>query len=346
MDQRTGAAYVSIFCTSVHRASGSAASMCAQRHAAAPHPHSWPDRLPPAHALVQGVPAMQMRHDQLGKRFLRRVFQGCGTFSSEEEVSPDAQRFDSYFVPDPDLASRGDDLLYRLGAEPAAFEVMSTAPGTEEVLELIRKLLNARHVFAVAAPPKPMPRLWVLCAGHPRTALTALGTRPAPEIAPGVHVLAPAFTTGIVVLSQLPETRTTLLMRLLGSGETRERALAELVRLPEGARERAIAVRVLVELRYEIEAQPARTPEDEEFVMQTQNVVDLLRDEGRHEGRREGERGMLLGLYRTRFGVVPHEVEVAVEAAESEATLMGWLEMFATKSAEEIVASLTNNRAR
>lgn len=101
-------------------------------------------------------------------------------------------------------------------------------------------------------------------------------------------------------------------------------------------------MRVLVELRYEIEAEPARTPEDEEFVMQTQNVVELLRD----EGRREGEKGMLLGLYRTRFGTVPGEVEAAVQRAESEATLMGWLDLFATKSAEEIGASLTGATAR
>jgi len=295
---------------------------------------------------------MAMRHDQLGKRFLRRVFAGCGVFASEEEVIPDAQRFDAYFIPDPDLASRGDDLLYRLGAEPAAFEVMSEAPSTEDLVELLRKLLNARHVFALAEPPKPLPRLWVLCAGHPRAALAALGATDASEIALGVYLLAPALMTGIVVLRQLPETRATLLLRLLGAGESRRRALAELDRLPEDAREREIAVRVLVELRYEIQAKPARTPEDEEFVMQTASVVDMLesrardegrregRREGRDEGRREGEQGMLLGLYRARFGAVPAAIEAAVKAADEEATRVGWLELFATKSADEIRAAL------
>lgn len=301
---------------------------------------------------------MQQRHDQLGKRILRGLYEGCGDFTVEEEVSPDAQRFDGYFVPHPDVVARSGDLLYRLGVEPTAFEVTSGAPTTEGMVELLRKVLNARHVFALAKPPRPLPRLWVLCAGHPEAALAALRAEPAPAIAEGVYLLAPALSSGVVVLGQLPETSDTLLLRLLGRERTRARAIAELSALPEGAWQRKIGFKVLVELRYEIEAKPQRTTEDEEFVMQTQSVAEMIyerwrdqgvhegRDQGLQEGRREGrreglegERRMLVGVYRARFGEVPAAIEAAVAAAEEE-DLMAWLPVFATRSEAEIAAAL------
>lgn len=291
---------------------------------------------------------MQMRHDQFGKRLLIRAYQGCGDFVPEQEVSPDAQRFDGYFIPHPDLPARGDDLLYRLGAEPTAFELMSAPPSVEDLTELIRKLLNARHVFALAAPPRPLPRLWVLSAGHPRTALEAVEARPAPEISPGVHLLAPAFTAGLVVLSQLPEVRSTLLLRLMAAGETRRRAVAELAELPADAWERRIAENTLVESRYEIVADPNRTPDDEEFMMQTENVAEMIfekwRTQGVEEGRREGDRRAVIRLYAMRFGEVPSEIAAAVHAETDDATLLAWFELVGTKSAEEIAAALASPR--
>ncbi|MEI7893381.1 MAG: hypothetical protein WCI05_09820 [Myxococcales bacterium] len=292
---------------------------------------------------------MHQWHDQLGKRLLRGFFKGVGTFSPEEEVSPDAQRMDGYFVPNANITAH-TDLLFRLGAQPTAFEVMSEAPSTEAVLECIRKVLNARHVFGLATPPKALPYLRILCAGKPRLALKKLGACKAPELGKGVYRLAEAFETGLVVLSEVEEVPGTLLLRLLGSGNTRKRALVELTRLPAGAPERKLAVRILVALRHEIDAKPTqtRTSRDKEFVMQTHDVVKQLRDEERAKGKREGKREagkqMLLGFYRARFGTVPDAVQHAVERVKSEKTLLLWVESFATKSAEEIEAKVQRDR--
>jgi hypothetical protein len=52
---------------------------------------------------------MRQRHDSFTKKFLRRVLDSEGTFTAEVEVSPDAQRFDGYFVPHRAHAARRRD---------------------------------------------------------------------------------------------------------------------------------------------------------------------------------------------------------------------------------------------
>jgi len=68
--------------------------------------------------------------------------------------------------------------------------------------------------------------------------------------------------------------------------------------------------------------------------MDTQNIVERLRDEGRAEGRHED----LLMIYRTRFGAVPRKVRAAVERTRDNAVLEKWVGLFAARSAEEIGA--------
>ena len=52
---------------------------------------------------------------------------------------------------------------------------------------------------------------------------------------------------------------------------------------------------------------------------------------------------MLLGIYRARFGTVPAAVQHAVERAKNGNTRLRWVEIFATKSAEEIVATVQHD---
>jgi hypothetical protein len=273
-------------------------------------------------------------HDQLAKRLLQQTFEGTGTLTTEEEISPDAQRFDGYFIPGPGLAARTEDLLYRLGADPCAFEIFRDAPSTRDAVACVRKLLNARHVFSLADPPRPEPRLWILCAGKPETVLAAFRADPHAAFPPGVYEGPPAFASGFVVLSQLPATRDTLILRLMGTGATRRRALEELVALPQDARERRIAEPVLLRLRIDIDARPAQSEDKEE--MENMDIIQELTDQGREQGRKE----TLLAFYRARFGAIPPEVRSAVESAE-EARLIAFVELFATKSAAEILAALS-----
>ena len=81
--------------------------------------------------------------------------------------------------------------------------------------------------------------------------------------------------------------------------------------------------------------------------MNTQNIVQRLKDEGRREGRREGRhegrykarQNDLLTIYRARFGSVPHKVRAAVERTRDDAALARWVEIFVARSAPEILAA-------
>jgi hypothetical protein len=284
---------------------------------------------------------MRHRHDRFAKKLLRRTLESEGTFTAEMEVSPDAQRFDGYFVPHRTHAARRRDLLDRLTTRACAFEAFRGAPGPAEIEGCIRKILNARHVLALSRPAKPLPSLWILCAGDPRTGLAYTGATAKQGFARGVYQAPAVLHTGVVVLSRLPETPNTLILRLMGSGRVLQRALSELERLPDDARERHVALPALLEYRVALLAQPTRTPEDEEFLMDTQDIVQQLKDEGRHEAMQNS----LLTIYRTRFGSVPRKVRAAVERTRDNAALARWVEIFVARSPGEIVAVVAEKKA-
>ena len=83
--------------------------------------------------------------------------------------------------------------------------------------------------------------------------------------------------------------------------------------------------------------------------MDTQDIVQRLKDEGRDEGRQEGRhearQNDLLAIYRARFGAVPRKVRAAVERTRDDAELAKWIEVFVARSAAEIAAVLTTRSA-
>lgn len=234
---------------------------------------------------------MRNRYDQAGKRIIHKAIEAEGTFTRELEISPDAQRFDGAFTPNPESEAlrHPRDLLDRLCSQVCAFEVFHAPPGPVDLRECIRKLLNLHHVLEQRDPPPALPYLWILSAGRPASGLDALRAELMPDFPPGVYAAPALLHMGIVLLNELPETRGTLLLRLLGAERTLRQAVAELKRLPPEAREVQIAMRILVECRIEIAEDPVhRTLEDEDFVMNTQEIVDAMERKFLENGRREG----------------------------------------------------------
>jgi len=291
---------------------------------------------------------MRQRHDRFVKKILHRTLEFEGAFTTEMEVSPDAQRFDGYFVPSRAHAARRRDLLDRLTSEACAFEAFRAAPSPVEIEGVVRKILNARHVLARAKLAKPLPSLWILCGGDTRDGLAYTGAVPKQGFARGVYQAPAVLHTGLVVINQLPEVPSTLILRLMGAGRTFQRALVELERLPEDARERHVALPALLEYRVRLLEQPTRAPEDEEFLMDTHDIVQRLKDEGRQEGRQEGQQVArqrdLLTIYRTRFGSVPRKLRAAIEGTRDGAALAKWVEIFVTRSAADIAVAVAKKK--
>ncbi len=124
----------------------------------------------------------------------------------------------------------------------------------------------------------------------------------------------PLAFTRLVVLAELPETRDTLLMRLMGAGRVLERALEELNELPMDALERALALPLLVRLRIEIPADAAqRTKEDEEFIMATQDPLERYNEQLESKFRIRSRREDLMDVYVVRFGEPPPDIVAIIQ---------------------------------
>lgn len=215
--------------------------------------------------------------DQLAKDLLDRALTPAGRVERQHEVRGEVQAVDAWFLPAPGqsaaLAACG--LLGRMGAQPTLFEAFHRPPGLDDLrgcvhkqlavhLQLRREARAARHHRA----DRPLfPRLWVISAGVPRTVIHAYGFKRMSGWPRGFWRRKKVDSIGLVVVSELPCTRDTLMLRLMGSGEVLRQAHVEVHSLPADAWERQVAVPALNELRLHVPRNPSR--EVKEFLMST-----------------------------------------------------------------------------
>lgn len=275
----------------------------------------------------------------------------AGSVETGAEVSPDRRRIAVWCNPDPkrarrELAPLG--MFGRIGMRACVLERYHRTPSVELVVDsIVRHRLFCREL-ARRKPRPPEPIQWILSAGMAAKALSALRFRRS-RLGRGIYEGPAVWRTRLVVLSELLATRDTLLLRLLGAGRTLRRAVAEVTRLSEDAPERRLALRLLVELRLQVPADPARqTRSEQEFLMSTVDLDRYLSDikragvqEGLKKGRDEGFAEAVLSVCRTRFGSAPAALTSAVKAASDAAELRRLLELVTTlPSREELTAAL------
>ena len=196
--------------------------------------------------------------------------------------------------------------------EPHPIEIYGHAPDDDEVLACLGKLiafrqlrLRAHRKRSAREAPFVRPFLWILAAGRPAGVLAEIGASPAPGWPAGVYLAPGLLRVGIVVASELPRTRETLLVRLMAAGPLLKNAIEELGALPDDAHERAVAEQILLNLRHVIGSQPSRTPEEQEFIMTMHKTWADARREGRDEGRVEEAARAVLTVLRVRGITVP-----------------------------------------
>jgi hypothetical protein len=168
----------------------------------------------------------------------------------------------------------------------------------------------------------------------------------------------PLLWSRLVVVNELPVDRDTLLVRLLGAGAMLKQAITELKELRAEAPERTLALPILVRLRLTVPSDRAKqTADDQEFLMDTQDIVETWRREAIQEGVQEGikqgvqegvKQGIahsLIEVYEARFGALPEDLRMAVEDSDDEPTLVAWLRLAGTRSADQIAAAIRSFRA-
>ncbi|WP_437677374.1 hypothetical protein [Sorangium sp. So ce131] len=265
---------------------------------------------------------MRERSDQFVKSLLRDALRRAAESDTEVEVAAATQRIDVWCVPDParEALRRELGVLGELAAEPCMFEVFRNTPGLRQLRDCLRKQLAWHHelerraraaldrVEAEPAPRKEVPFPWliVVSTGRPETVLDGFGCQ---ALSPGVYGSVQALQLRVVVLSELPRTRSTLILRLMGARRVLREALLDLMALPEDAWERSIALPLLVHFGYEL---PGQLPEDAEddVIMEIQEWFKTYQaeqrqlglDEGKRLGLDEGKRLALARLFEKRLG--------------------------------------------
>jgi hypothetical protein len=309
---------------------------------------------------------VRLRFDQLGKQIGWKALGPSGPTATHDEIAPDAYHADLRHEPDPAREAEREKLglLGRLASVLCLIEIFSQAPGEDQVLACVGKLIAFRQQRARAFRKKRatrrrkgepagafvQPFLWIITAGRPTTVLAALGAGPAAGWPPGVYFGPDLFHMGIIVASELPRDRSTLLVRLMAAGPLLTAAIEDLGALPDDAHERAVAEQILLNLRSALGKKPKRTAAEQEFIMTMHKTWADARKEGRDEGHREGRveghrEGRVearatdvLTVLRARGVAVPDAARERILAQRDPELLLRWLEKAAVvASAAEVI---------
>jgi hypothetical protein len=292
---------------------------------------------------------MRTRFDQFGKQMVRAALEAHGAVETDAEVTAETRRIDLWFTPGPGRASTPDHLglLGRMTGSPSTFEFFHRTPNGEDLAACVIKHGQFRHSLSQrwALVLTPTPTQWVISAGRPDQGIEGLRFQPLSRWPSGVYEGPPLLWTRIVVVNELPVVHDTLLVRLLGAGSALKHAIAELKALQADAPERTLALPILLRLRLDVPGDPAKqTDDDQEFLMNTQDIVEAWRQEARQQGRQEGvQQGVassLIDIYEARFGAIPHDLRAVIEDTHDEAVLRAWLKLAGTRSANELAEAI------
>ena len=264
--------------------------------------------------------------DRFGKQLVRDALAGRCSVESDVGVPADTRHIDLWVTPRDAHAAPPEGLgfLGRITSNVVTLEFFHNTPSGEELRVCLIKHGEFQHFLSRQKTLPPLPVQWVISSGRPDAGIDGLGFRPMMGGERGIYASPPLLYTGLVVVSELPTTRDTLLVRLLGAGSVLRQAIAELKALPDEAPERRLALPILLRLRLAVPTDPAQqTSDDQECLMNTQDIVETWRreaiQEGVKQGLEQGERKLLLRQLRRRFGAeVDDEIERRVAEAPAE----------------------------
>jgi hypothetical protein len=285
---------------------------------------------------------MRNRFDQLAKQIGEEALGRSGATAVHAEISPETLHADLRHEPDPARAAERKrlGLLGRLAAVLCLIEIYGHAPNGEEFRACLAKHIafwqqRTRKARAdhkqqkkkrrkKRQPPCAFtePFLWIIAAGAPTAILAKLELEPAPGWPAGVYFFGDdLLRVGIVVASELPRDRSTLLVRLMAAGPLLAQAIEDLGALPPKAHERSVAERILVNLQHVLGKKPTRNPEEQEFIVTMQKTWE----DARTDARTETQAKAVLTVLQVRGIAVPAAARKRILAEKDLKQLERWL---------------------
>jgi hypothetical protein len=182
---------------------------------------------------------------------VRSAVTSRGSVETDAEVPADTRRIDLWFMPDPACEPPPGylGLLGRITAGPSTLEFFHNTPSGDELADCLIKHGQFRHYLSLRKPPPPNPTQWVISSGRPKGGIEGLWLRRLEGGPPGIYEGPPLLWTRLVVVSELPVTPDTLLLRLLGAGQVLKQAIAELKALRTEDPARSLALPLLLLIR-------------------------------------------------------------------------------------------------
>jgi hypothetical protein len=279
------------------------------------------------------------RFDQLGKKIGLSALAPSGVTVAHDEISPDAHHADLRHEPDP---ARGAErarlgLLGRIASLLCLIEIYGHAPDGAEFRACLGKHIafweqrTRKANRALRKEPFVDPFLWIVAAGRADAVLASQKKTRRPSWPRGVYFCGDeVLRVGIVVASELPRERSTLLVRLMAAGPLLPQAIEELAALPDDAHERIVAEQILLNLRHVLGGKADHTPEEQEFLVTMHSswadARKMGREEGRSEGRADEAARAVLTVLRARGIAVPDGDRERILAEGDVACLERWLE--------------------
>ena len=273
-------------------------------------------------------------------------------------ASPDSQFVDVFCVPRPNRPAPQDvpilGVVWKMSAETCSFEPCSKSPTVNDLRTLGRKQLSLHLQLCKESGNKelPLPKQWVLSPGRPHGGLKGLKATPMEGWPTGFYSSGAFLDMWIVVLSELPLTEETRLLRLLGPKKMQQRVLAEIQGLPKNDLSREWWLEIVGKMVYFFdENRDRRKPSEEQLAMTKlrqefeQFKESLIRKgeargeargkaegkaDGKAEGKAEGKADALLAVMAARGVAVTDLVRKAVMTCQDPATLDRWLVQAAT----------------
>ncbi|MEB3295710.1 MAG: hypothetical protein VKJ24_21380 [Synechococcales bacterium] len=246
----------------------------------------------------------QIPHDQLAKQYLEEFLTPLGTVQRQYEVPGEAKYVDIWFVPDSTVQQSLSDLglLGRMVDGMCLIEPYRNAPSRTEVRTSLMKLLwiqedEQRKATQLKQPlsESELPRLWILAATVSQPLVKDLGGQVNAGWYPGVYFLHEIFKTAIVAIDQLPMIPETLLLRVLGRGETQRQAIEEVLSLPETAPQRNVILQLVASWKVRMDMGELQDFIQREEIMAISRAFELweqeVKNQGWQEGRQEGRQG-------------------------------------------------------
>jgi hypothetical protein len=300
---------------------------------------------------------MHNRFDYVVREIGGKALGPLGTTVTQDPINPETQYADLRHDPDPARQAERVrvGLLGELGAHACIIEVYSRAPRAHEFRACLTKHLavwrqrvrNARSESRKRNEPEPPEEstasfLWIIAAGAPTTLLTKLKFERSLLWPAGIYLFGDdVLRVGIVVASELPRDRKSLLVRLIAGGPLLTPAAEEIMALPPDAYERTMAAPILLQWFQMVKKFPSGDPYEQEFSMAMTTIWEKEKAEARAEGLAEGQAKDVLTVLHVRGIAVPDAERERILAQKDLEQLKRWLEKASVASSlREVLGDL------